>query len=172
MEKPISSFIFSLFFWLLFLTAIGILIKDQNEIISVSINLDASSIKSEFEEVSAGKKIKENEHSEDHGNKSKETEKEENLQNLENNQNKNNISKDAIYQPLPQIPNELRSEALRTYAIARFYLDENGSVIKVELIKPSSNFELDVLLIKSLKKWKFNPNSEKTKEIKVHFLVE
>lgn len=78
-----------------------------------------------------------------------------------------------INQPLPEIPEELRYEAFNSYAIARFYVATDGTVTKVELIKPCNNPRLNQLLLKSLKNWKFNSGSkENTKDIKVTFKVE
>jgi outer membrane biosynthesis protein TonB len=79
---------------------------------------------------------------------------------------------DPIFHPLPAIPEELRDEAFSSKAVARFYVGENGEVAKVELIQPCSNPRLNVLLLKSLQKWKFPiAATGKTQEISVTFLV-
>ncbi len=79
---------------------------------------------------------------------------------------------DPIFHPLPAIPEDLRQEAFSSRAVARFYIGENGSVAKVELIQPCPNPRLNVLLLKSLQKWKFPAEaSNKTQDISVTFTV-
>jgi len=79
---------------------------------------------------------------------------------------------DPILHPLPEIPDDLRDEAFSSRAVARFHIGENGEVAKVDLIQPCSNPRLNVLLLKSLQKWKFpRESSGKTQEISVTFLV-
>ncbi len=78
-----------------------------------------------------------------------------------------------IHQPLPEIPQDLRSEAFNSYAIARFYIAASGHVENVELVKPCSNPKLNYLLLKSLKDWRFNSSSKSsTQDIRVTFKVE
>lgn len=79
---------------------------------------------------------------------------------------------DPTFHPLPEIPDDLRDEAFSSRAVARFYIGENGEVTKVELIQPCSNPRLNVLLLKSLQKWKFpRDSSSKIQDISVTFLV-
>lgn len=78
----------------------------------------------------------------------------------------------ALFNPLPQIPDDLRLEAFNSEAVARFYIEANGAVSRVELIKPCANPKLNHLLLKSLKSWKFAAaNSASTQDIRVNFLV-
>ena len=78
-----------------------------------------------------------------------------------------------IFQPLPEIPEELRFEAFQSKAVARFYVDKAGNVVRVELVKPCNNPKLNQLLLKSLKKWKFEATRTGfVQEITVTFLVE
>jgi len=78
-----------------------------------------------------------------------------------------------IYQPLPQIPDELRLEAFNSKAVARFFVAANGEVKNVELVKACSDPRLNHLLLKSLRQWKFPPNSTGfIQEINVTFKVE
>lgn len=78
-----------------------------------------------------------------------------------------------IYQPLPEIPEDLRYEAFNTEALARFYISSQGEVIKVELIKPCNNPKLNSLLIKSLYKWRFEAsNKNNSQDILVKFKVD
>ncbi|NBV06919.1 MAG: energy transducer TonB [Proteobacteria bacterium] len=78
-----------------------------------------------------------------------------------------------VANPLPEIPQDLRTEAFESSAIARFYIDANGQVTKVELIKPCANPRLNNLLLKSLRKWEFSKNSTSSiQDIRVKFKVE
>ncbi len=77
-----------------------------------------------------------------------------------------------LFNPLPQIPDDLRDEAFNSEAVARFYVASDGSVSRVELIKPCANPKLNHLLLKSLKSWKFSSGqSPSTQDIRVNFLV-
>jgi periplasmic protein TonB len=67
-----------------------------------------------------------------------------------------NRSAQAIAQPIPDIPDDLREEALNEIAKARFHIAADGSVT-VELIKPTQNPRLNRLLLEKLKFWKFAP---------------
>jgi protein TonB len=62
----------------------------------------------------------------------------------------------AIYAPTPTIPNDLREDALNAVAIAHFKVGFDGQV-KVALAKPTSNPELNQILLDTLKQWKFFP---------------
>lgn len=77
-----------------------------------------------------------------------------------------------LYQPLPDIPDELRFEAMRTKALARFYINSDGSVDKVELITPSNSVKLNYLLKKSLKQWQFpSASQQSSQDISITFEV-
>ena len=77
-----------------------------------------------------------------------------------------------LYQPLPDIPEELRYEAMRTKALARFNIATDGTVKSVDLIQPSNSPKLNYLLIKSLKQWRFEAsNHESSQEISITFEV-
>jgi len=62
----------------------------------------------------------------------------------------------AIFQPLPQLPDDLRREALDLVAVARFRVEPNGAAT-VELVQPTSNLELNRALLETLKRWRFFP---------------
>lgn len=62
----------------------------------------------------------------------------------------------ALVQPLPVIPDDLREEAMNEAATARFSIGVDGSAT-VELVKPTQNPRLNRLLLDTLKKWKFMP---------------
>ena len=70
----------------------------------------------------------------------------------------------AIYRPIPQIPDELRQDALSTSAVARFQVAADGT-ITVELIKPTPNPILNRLLLGTLKRWKFFPSMKDGKPV-------
>lgn len=67
-----------------------------------------------------------------------------------------NRSAQAIAQPLPAIPDDLRQDAMNEVATARFHIAVDGSVT-VELIRPTQNPRLNRLLLGTLKFWKFSP---------------
>jgi protein TonB len=62
----------------------------------------------------------------------------------------------ALYQPVPEIPDDLREDALETVAIAHFKVGYDGQV-DVTLVKPTSNPELNQILMDTLKQWRFFP---------------
>ena len=70
-----------------------------------------------------------------------------------------NMGARALYQPLPEIPEELRRRAIDLVAVARFRVAANGSA-EVELIEPTQDAALNRALIETLKKWRFFPALE------------
>lgn len=62
----------------------------------------------------------------------------------------------AIFQPKPEIPEDLREEALHAVAVARFQIAADGTST-VELITPTPNLKLNRALLDTLKKWRFFP---------------
>ncbi|MFM6972817.1 MAG: hypothetical protein ACKO46_03615 [Alphaproteobacteria bacterium] len=89
------------------------------------------------------------------------------------NENINSQKIAPIFQPLPEIPEDLRYQIFSTAITAKFYINEEGEVYEVELVNPSNIPKLNMLLIKSLKRWKFPKNTEKfTQIINVEFKVE
>ncbi len=62
----------------------------------------------------------------------------------------------AIFAPVPQIPDELREDALDTVAVAHFKVGYDGQV-DVTLATPTSNPQLNAILLDALKQWKFFP---------------
>ena len=95
---------------------------------------------------------------------------------LETTNSKNNLEAQKVaplYQPLPEIPFDMRSEAFSTKIIAKFYIEKDGSVSDVELLEISHNPRLNLLLLKSLKKWRFEPSGQSlTQVINVKFAVQ
>lgn len=64
-----------------------------------------------------------------------------------------------VSQPLPMLPDDLREDAYRADAVARFNIHIDGSA-QVELIKPTSNPRLNQILLEALHKWRFFPAME------------
>lgn len=62
----------------------------------------------------------------------------------------------ALYRPLPVIPDELRQEAMNEAATARFHIAADGTTT-VELVRPTQYPRLNRLLMETLKTWKFFP---------------
>lgn len=62
----------------------------------------------------------------------------------------------ALDQPMPVIPDELREEAMNEAATARFQIAADGSATVV-LVKPTQNPRLNRMLLDTLKNWKFMP---------------
>ena len=65
---------------------------------------------------------------------------------------------------MPQIPDELRQDALSAVAVARFHVAVDGTAT-VELIKPTSNPRLNRLLLDTLKNWRFFPSMKDGKPV-------
>lgn len=70
----------------------------------------------------------------------------------------------AIVRPMPQIPDELRQDALSASATARFHVATDGTAT-VELVKPTPNPRLNRLLLNTLKNWRFFPAMKDNKPV-------
>jgi len=70
-----------------------------------------------------------------------------------------NMGARALYEPLPEIPEELRRRAIDLVAVARFHVAANGSA-EVELIEPTPDAALNRALLDTLRKWRFFPALE------------
>ncbi len=70
----------------------------------------------------------------------------------------------AIYQPLPEIPEALRHREIALVAVARFHVGADGSA-QVELITPTSDPELNRVLLETLKRWRFFPAMQQGKPV-------
>jgi len=78
----------------------------------------------------------------------------------------------VVTKSLPDIPDDLRYEVMSEDIIARFFVNEDGLVSDVELIKASSNLKFNLLLQKKLKEWRFSANNySSTHDIKINFSV-
>ena len=62
----------------------------------------------------------------------------------------------AIYAPTPTIPDDLRENVFETVALAHFHVSFDG-VATVTLTQPTSNPRLNLLLLDTLKQWRFFP---------------
>jgi periplasmic protein TonB len=70
----------------------------------------------------------------------------------------------AIFQPLPEIPEDLRRGNLDLVAIARFRVAANGTA-SVELVQPTPNADLNRALLVTLKRWRFFPAMQDGKAV-------
>lgn len=70
----------------------------------------------------------------------------------------------AIVHPLPVIPDDIRAEALKDTATAIFHVAADGSST-VELLKPTQNTRLNLILLDTLKTWRFFPAVKEGKPI-------
>ena len=88
-----------------------------------------------------------------------------------------NASAHAIYQPLPEVPDEAREEAFSAVATARFSVHADGHC-DVDLIQATRNPMLNRLLLASLKQWRFAPATQdgrhidSTIDLRVHFNIQ
>ncbi len=62
----------------------------------------------------------------------------------------------ALYAPTPTIPDDLREETLNAVALAHFKVSYSGDV-QVSLTSPTSSPRLNVILLDTLKQWRFFP---------------
>jgi len=75
-----------------------------------------------------------------------------------------NMGARALYQPLLEIPEDLRRRAINLVAVARFRVSVNGST-EVELIEPTPDPSLNRALVETLRKWRFFPAMESGKPV-------
>jgi protein TonB len=62
----------------------------------------------------------------------------------------------AIYAPIPKIPDDLRADVFHAEAVARFQVLPDGTS-QVVLVRPTPNPRLNYLLLETLKQWRFFP---------------
>lgn len=70
----------------------------------------------------------------------------------------------ALYKPLPEIPEALRRRTLELVAVARFRVAVDGSAT-VELIEPTSDPQLNRILLDKLRTWHFFPATEQGRPV-------
>jgi protein TonB len=76
----------------------------------------------------------------------------------------------ALYAPLPEIPAGLRGNPLNTIAVARFTVASDGSAT-VALVKATPYPELNDLLVRTLRQWRFSPALKDGKPVASNFEV-
>jgi protein TonB len=76
----------------------------------------------------------------------------------------------ALYAPMPEIPADLRGSPLNTVAIARFIVASDGSAT-VTLVKTTPYPELNYLLLRTLRQWRFFPAVKDGKPVASNFQV-
>ncbi len=82
----------------------------------------------------------------------------------------------AIYQPKPEIPDDMRDQSVHVAVLARFHIAADGTVT-VELVKPAADPRINQLLLNTLRDWRFFPAIQNGKpvdsdqEILIHFDV-
>src|SRR5258708_39749787 len=67
-----------------------------------------------------------------------------------------NMGARVLYQPKPEIPEQLRRRSLELAALARFRIAADGSA-QVELVEPTPDPDLNRSLMETLTKWRFFP---------------
>lgn len=164
MKNWLVNFSLAFAFWLSFLLIFSAVIFEKSAQLPTSISLDAAQL---GEYVAAQKNFSS---MQELSKKSAEKFEEKIAQKKESGASKKIA---PLFNPLPQIPEELRKESFESEAVALFYIRADGLVSRVELTKPCANPRLNSLLLKSLPKWKFPPQTQDfTQEIRVGFRVE
>ncbi len=65
----------------------------------------------------------------------------------------------AVYTPMPEIPDDLREDAIQTVAVAHFKVSADGQV-SVSLTTETANPRLNQILLETLRQWRFFPASK------------
>jgi len=184
MIYPLRSYALAILCYLSIIIFIGFKEKniDKNPLISLEIEADFIGITNQHQEKSTMQKEKNinkiqlPQISKKEFNEKQEIEPKHENKALETTNSKNNLDAKKVtplFQPLPEIPFDMRSEAFSTKIIAKFYIEKDGSVSDVELLEISHNPRLNLLLLKSLKKWRFEPSGQSlTQVINVKFAVQ
>jgi outer membrane biosynthesis protein TonB len=184
MLYPFRSYAIAILCYLSIIIFIGFKEKniDKNPMISLEIEADFVGIINQHQEKSTMQKEKNinkiqlPQISKKEFNEKQEIEPKQENKALETTNSKNNLEAKKIaplFQPLPEIPLDMRNEAFSAKIIAKFYIEKDGSVSDVELLEISHNPRLNLLLLKSLKKWRFEgSNQALTQVISVKFAVE
>ena len=184
MLYPIRSYALAILCYLSIIIFIGFKEKniDKNPMISLEIEADFVGIINQHQEKSTMQKEKNinkiqlPQISKKEFNEKQEIEPRQENKALETTNSKNNLEAKKIaplFQPLPEIPLDMRNEAFSAKIIAKFYIEKDGSVSDVELLEISHNPRLNLLLLKSLKKWRFEASDQAlTQIINVKFAVE
>ena len=75
-----------------------------------------------------------------------------------------NMGARVLYQPKPEIPEQLRHRSLELAALARFHIAADGSA-QVELVEPTPDPDLNRSLMETLTKWRFFPELRNGKPV-------
>ncbi len=87
------------------------------------------------------------------------------------------VNAKVVESPEPEIPSEFQDEAFSSVVTARFRIQSDGS-FTVALIERSGNEEIDRIVLKTLRKWKFQAATlddqpiASTRKIRVEIEVE
>ena len=176
MLYPIRSYALAILCYLSIIIFIGFKEKniDKNPMISLEIEADFVGIINQHQEKSTMQKEKNinkiqlPQISKKEFNEKQEIEPRQENKALETTNSKNNLEAKKIaplFQPLPEIPLDMRNEAFSAKIIAKFYIEKDGSVSDVELLEISHNPRLNLLLLKSLKKWRFEASNQAFEQI-------
>jgi protein TonB len=76
----------------------------------------------------------------------------------------------AIYAPMPSIPDDLREDVFQTQAVARFKVSYEGKT-EVSLVTPTPNPRLNLVLLETLRQWRFFPATKNGVPIDADFEV-
>jgi len=184
MLYPIRSYAIAILCYLSIIIFIGFKEKnsEKNPLISLEIEADFVGLVNQHQEKSTRQKEKNinkillPQISKKEFNEKQQIEPKQENKALETTNSKNNLEAKKVaplFQPLPEIPLDMRNEAFSTKIIAKFYIEKDGSVSDVELLEISSNPRLNLLLLKSLNKWRFEPSDQAlTQIINVKFSVQ
>ena len=175
MQNPLLSFLTGFLIWLFLVTAFSYTIFKNSQQPQESLEIDAAS----FGEIIQEKQIaKDSEIPKPDLDKSSDLKKDEQKKLTHEHHLSDKVVKaepaktTPLFFPLPKIPDDLREEAFKSEAMARFYIASDGSVLNVELIKPCANPRLNRLLLESLKLWKFTSGaSDRMQDVQGRFEV-
>jgi outer membrane biosynthesis protein TonB len=176
MLYPFRSYALAILCYLSIIIFIGFKEKniDKNPMISLEIEADFVGIINQHQEKSTMQKEKNinkiqlPQISKKEFNEKQEIEPRQENKAFETTNSKNNLEAKKIaplFQPLPEIPLDMRNEAFSAKIIAKFYIEKDGSVSDVELLEISHNPRLNLLLLKSLKKWRFEASDQDFEQI-------
>jgi len=184
MIYPLRSYAIAILCYLSIIIFIGLKEKnsEKNPLISLEIEADFVGIINQHQEKSTMQKEKNinkiqlPQISKKEFNEKQQIEPKQENKALETTNSKNNLEAKKIaplFQPLPEIPLDMRNEAFSAKIIAKFYIEKDGSVSDVELLEISHNPRLNFLLLKSLKKWRFEGSDQDFEQIiNVKFAVQ
>lgn len=178
MHNPIISFGSAIFIWLSLIGVVAIVAKNDTQILSPHIAIEAEMF-GEIVEKKQAPRLAKDVTPQAHDDKISDLKKSSNQKEIQHHDHHyedekplKSQSPKILYRPLPQIPRNLRKEAFSTKARAKFYVQQDGTVKKIELAKPASNPRLNFLLMKELKKWKFEKSTQDFEvEVNVSFKV-